>query len=356
MADVLYIKYQASDNGTRPIDPNANFWTSPSVWLTDANGNGLNNQAVVGQDNVINVQVDSLSATALSGVKVQVWVDDFTLGGVGPDAVVIGGTISASGVTSTVPTAVSSSAGGVAQVHWTPNDAYLINSPLMNQGHVCVGANVYVEGASPEGAIKTSGLLDVLGNQHHAQKNIAVIKTVNLRGQKEQLVQFALRAVNTAPQRGEFGIVVTEPDPKVALGPLEKEQLLTASFVELAPVATPVGGPVGGPVGRPVGEPAERGRLRAGGQLVLAGLEQPVVLRPAQQKATALAVIGHVGRGNAITLAMEPGDRIPVTLQATLGGEVGDIHVFDITQTAGDGTVVGGARIIAVNTPAWLLG
>jgi hypothetical protein len=360
MADALYIKYQPGDNGTRPINPCTNFWNSPSIWLTDANGNGLNNQAAVGQDNVINVQVDSLANVALTAVKVQVWVDDFTLGGVGPDAVVVNGTITPSGLTSTVPTAVSSNAAGIAQIHWTPNDAYLINSPLPNQGHVCVGANTYVEGASPEGAIKTSGLLDVCGNQHHGWKNIAVIKTTML--QKAQLARFALRVVNVGPERGEFRVGVTELGPELAMGPLEKEQLLTAPFVDLVRTPRTAEDENGSDDEndsqniRPgcLDEPLERKRLRQGGQLVLTGLEKPIQLRPAATSATELAVIGQAGRGKEVKLIIEPGDRVPLTFQATIAGEPGEVHAFDITQTAGDGRILGGARIIAVTVPRWL--
>jgi hypothetical protein len=363
MPNVLYIKYQPGDNGTRPINPCTNFWNSPSVWLTDANGNGLNNQAVVGQDNVINVQVDSLSKDSLTGVKVQVWVDDFTLGGVGPDAVVIGGTFTASGVTSTVPTAVSSNAAGLAQIHWTPNDAYLINSPDPNQGHVCIGANTYVEGATPEGAIKTSGLLDVCGDQHHAWKNIAVIKTSRIK--KVDLAEFALRVVNVVPERAEFLVGVTELDRELAMGPLEKEQLLTAPFVDLVREPRPDqpgddgdNGDDGGDDGniRPgcLDEPLERKRLRRGGQLVLTGVDKPIPLRPAPKPAAEFGVIGQGGGAKEVKLVIEPGDRIPLTLQANLAGEPGDVHAFDITQTAGDGRIVGGARIVAVNVPGFL--
>jgi hypothetical protein len=359
MAGDLYIKYQNGDDGTRPINPCTNFWASPSVWLSDSNGNGIN-EAKVGSDNIINVQVDSKSATAKSGVKVQVWVCDFTLGGVGPAAALISGSSGGpAGRTGSVSTGVSSNAPGIAQVHWTPIDdpahgiSDLINSPEPNKGHVCVGANVYVEGTAPEGTIKTSGLLDVCNDQHHAWKNITVVKTIGLR-----LVEFSFRVVNPSQEVEEFALAVAELDRELAMGQLEQEQLLTAGFVDLRGGKDPNGDGDGDGDIRPecLDEPLERKRLREGGELVLTGLEEPIPLRPAKDPARAVDVVAEEDRGRELKLPITPGDRVPVTLRAALGeSEAGEVHTFDITQTAGDGRVIGGARVIAVAVPEFLI-
>jgi hypothetical protein len=348
MAD-LYIKYQTGDDGTRPINPCTNFWASPSVWITDSSGNGLN-EARVGQDNIINVQVDSKSATAKSGVKVQVWVCDFTLGGVGPAAVLVSGSAGGpSGRTGTVPTGVSSNAPGIAQVHWTPAEADLLNSPEPNKGHLCIGANAYFEGMPPEGVIRSSGLLDVCNDQHHGWKNITVIKTINLVE-----ATFSFRVANPAVEVEEFLLTVEELDRELAMGQLEQEQLLTVGFVDLR------GGKDGdGGEGEEIppgclDEPLERKRLRDGGQLVLTGMEEPVPLRPAAYPARKIDIVGEEGGGGELKLQIVPGDRVPVTLQTTFEkAETGEVHTFDITQRDGKGRIIGGGRVIAVVVPDW---
>jgi hypothetical protein len=300
--------------------------------------------------------VDSKSTTAKVGVKVQVWVCDFTLGGVGPAAVLTSGSAGgASGRTGTVPTGVSSNAPGIAQVHWTPQDADLLNSPEANKGHLCVGANVYVEGTPPEGTIKTSGLLDVCNDQHHAWRNITVVKTIGLR-----VVEFSFRVVNPSEEVEEFALAVAELDRELAMGQLEQEQLLTAGFVDLRGGKGPNGDGDGEGDGgvRPgcLDEPLERKRLREGGELVLTGLEEPVPLRPAKEPAREVDVLAEDDRGRELKLPITPGDRVPVTLRAALGeSEAGEVHTFDITQTAGDGRIIGGARVIAVAVPEFLI-
>jgi hypothetical protein len=350
MAGDLYIKYQTADTGARPIAPCTDFWNSPSVWLTDDKGAGIP-EAKVGKVNVINVQVDSKSTAGKSNVKVQVWVCDYTLGGVGPAAVLLSGSAgSSSGMTKTVQTAVSSSAPGLVQVQWTPVEADLINSPEPDHGHVCVGANTYVEGTGSEGAIKTSGLLDVCNDQHHAWKNIAVIKTINLVE-----VEFGFRVVNPElfTEAAEFLVAVNELEGELAMGPLEQEQLLTAAFVDLH------GGKEIEEV-RPgcLDEPLERKRLRDGGRLVLTGMEEPIPLRPAPTPAGRVGVLSEQGGGPELKVAIAAGDRIPVTLRATLREEAkpGEVHTFDVTQTAGNGRVIGGARVVTVTVPAWFTG
>jgi hypothetical protein len=350
MAGDLFVKYQAGDNGTRPIAPCTNFWSSPSVWLTDVNGNGLN-EAQVGEDNIINVQVDSKSATARTAVKVQVWVCDFTLGGVGPGAVLLSGSAGGpSGRTATVPTGVSSSTPGIAQVHWTPVDADLINSADKTRGHVCAGASTYVEGAKPEGAIKTSGLLDVCNDQHHAWKNLTVVKSQNFRH-----AEMSFRMVNPLLELAEFVIETRELERDEAMGQLELEQLLTADFVQFVPKNG------GKPEPVPPGcmtEPRERTLLREGGRLVLTGLEKPVALRPAREPAAEVGVVAEGGEGGKATkLTAAAGDRVPVTLVAELkDSDPGEVHTFEITQADERGRIVGGARVIVVAVPEWHTG
>jgi hypothetical protein len=335
----LYIKYDAADLGTDVIPAGAAFWASPSIWLSDVDGNTLT-KATTGKDTVINVQVDSVSPDSRTGVKVQVWVCDFTLGGVGPQAVVASGGGAAGRIT-TIATSVSKTSPGVAHVTWQPTTADLINAPNPNEGHLCIGVNAFIENTPPpDGARVTGGFLDVINNRHHGWKNITVVKAVN---KIRTFITF--RMADPGTENGEFEVAAEDIG---AFGQLEAETLLAQGFVDLVDgVAEPV--PIPAACLR---EPRERTRLAKGGVLVLNGMPETTPLRPAERRAEFTLVTAE-GSDQTLCMKAVPGAEVPVIFALEGNGAPGEVHVFDVVQRTTDGLVLGGARLIAVNVPEW---
>jgi hypothetical protein len=190
VANDLYIKYHAQDAGVRPIPSCGQNppwpWLATSISMTDVNGNVLN-KAKVGEACKICVRVDSKESTypTFPRPKVQVWVCDFTLG-VGPGSVrQYNGSIPEAGISGSVisltpgaANSVASGAPGLAKIDWTPEDGDLRNVNADGEAHMCIAANVYYEGPDAPGAegavMPPPDFIDVCGNQHHAQLNIAI--------------------------------------------------------------------------------------------------------------------------------------------------------------------------------------
>lgn len=384
MPDDLFIKYKTGDTGARPTTAGEPVHLSPSITLSG----GINaTTAKIGVVNTINVQVDSKQTDPGQGkinVKVQVWVCDFNLG-VGPAAALLSNSSNgASGFTDTVDTTVYAGAPGLAQVNWTPVPADLINKYDPNTGHVCIGANVYVEGTAPEGAIKSFGTLDPFGNQHHAQKNIAVVQ-VAAGGMKA----LPFRVINDQRDPMDYQVEVAELDPRQVFDPVQLEALATYQFVEVkvGPTITIPGGStletlepgtqwelgrlgVGrlGLVVSPetevetaqtrlvqAAEPFERQLLRAGAELYLSPAalqyDEPVPLRAAEDFGRLPTMIGGGEAGSRFRTRLDALDRTPFTLHVEGGDRPGEVRVFDATQTDEQGRVRGGARVISVTTP-----
>jgi hypothetical protein len=343
MAGDLYIQYDLSDTGSRPIPPGARFYLSPSIWLTDQAGTSLT-EAKVGEVNLVHVQVNSLNPDPRLNVVVQVWVCDYTGGYIGPDAARASSGGVGPGLTGGVPTIVTAESPGVAVVPWTPTEDDLINQPDPTRGHVCIGANVYNElTAPPEGARLCSGRLDVPNDQHHAWKNITVVKT------QGTTVTIPFRVVNPGPEPAEFVLGAFEVERDAAMGPLEQEHLLMDRCVDLVG-----GGPPPDPVPAAcLREPRERTRLAEGGQLVLRCLPDPVPLRPARRRAKAVLVTQE-SADQRVPLLVRPGQQVPVVLTVQGGGELGEVHTVDVVQEdTTNGLVVGGGRVVVVQTPEW---
>ncbi|MEV4838661.1 hypothetical protein AB0K05_29450 [Nonomuraea sp. NPDC049486] len=337
----LYIKYDSGDDGSDVIPQGAAFWASPSIWLTDTGGNSLPH-AITGVDNWVHVQVDSMSTDPRSGVKVQTWVCDYTPGYIGPDSArpSSGG---ANGRTATVATAVTKSAPGTVHVTWRPTTADLINGPNADTGHLCVGANVYVETLpTPEGARLSGGKLDVINNRHHGWKNITVIRNAGRR------TPFAFRLANPGAEPDDFVVRAWELDRETAMGRVEQEHLLMTAFVDLVD-GEPEPPPVPAACQQ---EPRERTWLAQGGRLVLRGLPEATPLRPAEHPAhVELRTVN--GRDQSVGLTIRPGELVPVVFVMGCEGEPGEVHAFDIVQQTRDDLVLGGARLIVVDVPEW---
>jgi len=351
MADTLYVKYRTSDTGARPIPAGEVFWTSPSIFLTDDDGKSLP-EAQLGKTNWIHVQVDSMSPGPRSGVRVQVWVCDYTGGYIGPDAAreSSGGRRGRRGA---VATPITSKDPGVAKVPWIPTEKDLINSPDPTKGHLCVGANVVVEmPPPPEGKYlsgSTTGMggdggrLDVVGDRHHGWANIIVVKPApGIRA------DVPFRVMNPGPEVAEFTLAAIEREGDEAMGPLAQEHLLMDRCVDLEG-----GGPP--PELIPAAcltEPWERRWLAQGGQLVLRGFPDPVPLRPATNRAR-FQIVTEESAGEEVRIRIRPGEEVPVVLTIDGTGEVGAVHAIDVMQIDPGGLVLGGGRIIVLQVPEW---
>jgi hypothetical protein len=342
----LFIKYRQDDTGIRPIKPCADFWVSPSLWLTG----GLDaTTAKVGVVNTIHAVVDNMTdAPQKTGVRVQVWVCNFTIG-VGPAAVTPSSPGGASGSIRTIG-AVDAGAGGEVTVDWTPTEDDLINSSDPNSGHVCLGANSFtLTDAAPEGAQWTaqSGFLDICGNQHHAQKNIAVRKVVP--GIK---TVFHLKLANPELETRRFVVRVREVVQHEQLGLGEREHLLSGALVE--------------PIGlRPEeleqikaethGEPFERAWLRAGARLKLANVEREV--QPAARPVAELELVTDDGHGTDLEITMAGRTLKPVAVEVVVAKDTpfGTVNVIDVTQSNRADQLVGGTRLMTVSVPEDLM-
>jgi len=320
------------------------FYLSPSIWLTDQAGNGRL-EATVGEVNLLHVQVDSLSPAPRLGVQVQAWVCDYTGGFIGPDAALPSSTTSTgAGLEIGVPTPVTNAAPGFAVLSWTPDEHDLINHADPSRGHVCVAANVHVTFPLPvEGSRLTAGRLDVPNDRHHAWKNITVVKTQGVR------IAVPFRVGNPGPEPAEFVLQAFQLDRETAMGPFEQEHLLMDRCVDLVD-----GGPPPDPVPAACQkEPLERTRLAEGGRLVLRGLPETVLLRPARRRARVLLATAD-SADDKVPVAIRPGQQVPVALTVEGEQEIGGVHTIDVQQLdARNGLVVGGGRVVVVQAPEW---
>ncbi|NRQ31928.1 hypothetical protein HII36_08755 [Nonomuraea sp. NN258] len=341
MANDLFVKYALSDTGKRPVPQGIHFWVTPSIWLTG----GIDlSTAKVGVRNTINVRVDSMSVEPKANVTVQVWVCDYTVGGIGPAAVLTSGSAGGNMGNAVTLNGVSAGAPGTAQIAWTPVPADLINSNDPNSGHVCIAANVYVELGDVEGKPESFGFLDPAGNQHHAQRNIGLLRVPG-GGEEGSLT---LRALNPGEEEQVFTLMVRELPPEEAFGPLEREQLLSSEVVRLMRDGHEIR-----PDGEPPDEPIERRMLREGGELALSGEfgREPIPLRPADGPVRHLDLISPGGSGPQHRIVIGPGERVPVTLLTATDGRPGEVRAFDVNQLDRRGGFLGGNRVLTVVVP-----
>ena len=417
MANDLFIKYTEPDAGN-PITPCTDYWTSPSLWLSDPPGESGNvvdaGTARVGRRCMINVRVSSKSGTPKAPTRVQLWVCNFTIA-VGPAGSVrsLNPANPPAGKIITVNPGPSSAAPGVGAVAWTPTADDLINAPG-GAGHLCLAGNAFF--ASPDSELADGAQitdpttrLDICGNRHHGQRNIAV-QAVNAGGDE---MKFRMQAGNPGGKNEKFQFEVAELRPKV-LDPTELSHLASTQFAGvLGDIPTGPGhgksklpGHLGtgklkiphlgtgklkiphlgtGKLRIPrsllrdlqlaqIGQDAPafpqitdfgdtpeeafertlKGTvpilLRAGDRVLLGDRHSAV--HPATSGAESFDIASDDGQaGTDLTLALPPGEEQTVTFSATVGAQKpGAVSIFDVTQKAPDGQVLGGARILALAT------
>ncbi|MEV4559232.1 hypothetical protein AB0K51_19895 [Kitasatospora sp. NPDC049285] len=387
----LYVKYKSDDDGKSAIPPGSTPWASSEIWLTDANGNTQtsptdpNTPAAYIGANYIHVTVNSTNPTPYTGVQVQAWVCDYTAGGVGP-ASSRPSTNGTSGVRTQIDDPLSSTQSRVAHLTWNA----LSGDETKNGGHLCIAVNCYYEGQpAPDGAERLGGFLDVFNDRHYAQRNIAVLPA------SQKLKSLVLRLANAGVEAADFEARAWELDREGGIGAVEQELLLAHCFVDLVD-----GKPKPPVVPAPCQtEPLERTWLRGGGRLMLTGMPEPAEIRVAGHDAQFTVRTnrhcedgesqgggpvhlrgaedgnggdggpgpgggwgggdpgggwgGHGGDGCGAGLTIRPGELSPVLVTLECEGDPGEVHTLDIVQQTDDGTVLGGARLVAMHVPDW---
>jgi hypothetical protein len=351
----LFIKYHSGDTGGRPI-PNCGTqppwpWLSPSITITHPNGAPLD-KAKVGSACKINVQVDTKEApfpNVSPHVKVQVWACDYTLG-VGPQSVrQYAGSFPEVGRSPSVLSDMTTSAPGRVSIDWTPVQGDLRNiNQQTGEGHICIGANAFWEGEPPPsepGPLPPPDVLDICGNQHHGQLNIAIQPT----GDEESVL---LVDVHNFRGAGDVYRVDVRETPG-SLGIVERAQILAEPF------ATLVGGRLDwrrllrtpAPAeGTPV-EPLAHRALRAGGKLVIARGQVPLRVSRKPLGLLGLGTDGETGRDLRLRV---PAGRRPKTIELRAafarGEPLGAVKVVDLVQRTQAGRLIGGGRVVLVKS------
>jgi hypothetical protein len=343
MAGNLFIKWDPSDTGNRPIPGGSAFWASPSIWINSPG----NFTATTGQDNYVYVQVDRVGGGSdANPAYVQTWVCNPTTAP-GPS----GSTLPSAGGSSGLPQASIAPNTTLPQTilnNWIPAKA----DATINGGHLCIVANVY--DTNGDGADLTSGFVDVVNNQHHAQRNISVVAGM-MGMMMKVLIWFPILEALPEGDRGPGVIRIHKLPVERVLSPVIKETLLTSPLVQLEREREAAAGEDEEEPLSPfcVKEPVERRRLRHGGELFLAGSEHRI-----HASETELARAGIVYGDRLvqnIEVAPVAGASPVRTIVLDLSkDDLGGVHEFDITHTNQKGQVVGGMRAVVLNAPPCL--
>jgi hypothetical protein len=358
MANDLYIKYHAQDAGARPIPTCGQNppwpWLATSITMTDPAGN-LISKAKVDEACKICVQVDSKESTYPAGPRprVQVWVCDFTLG-VGPGSVrQYNGSIPEAGLTSSVISmtpgaadSVASGAPGRAKIDWTPADGDLRNVNADGEAHMCIAANVYYEGPDAPGAegapMPPPDYVDICGNQHHAQLNIAI--------QPATVITTAVPLQVWGPKGGDFEVEIrpAKAFQGRVLGLQDLERIAVLPGVELRRPDRRLRFPTDED-GFPL-EPTQRTILRAGGTLTFEG--EPI--KNSRRNLALIELRDAKGKQHGTRLKL-PGGQIKRPQQIHVNAafdrreRVGAVRAYDVVQRRGK-ALIGGARVVFVKT------
>jgi hypothetical protein len=357
MADGLIIKYNlATDAGVRPI-PNcaaAQPWLNQSITIVDSDPAepDIEIEPKIGQPCRIRVRVSCVGTEVfpVNSVKVQVWVCDYTAGGVGP--------LSAtappypvppypdadpkSGGPTTISTAVSSGQPGRVYIPWTPNATEMRNVKADGSFHMCVAANVW--GLRPvgdprgnDGASLAKNVygIDICGDQHHGQKNLSILPVSGPGG----LAIFPLRVF--AGSHGEKFTLELRPVRLERFGLAEIKALAALDFVEV--------------VGRLNEAQIERAFQRGRPvKLHLAGYRKQE-LHPAEGRPGGAELQAGHEKGRRIEVAPRGKRPVEARLRTVFGRHEspGAVHVFDVVQRFASGRrrLAGGARALVVLAP-----
>ena len=341
MAGNLYIKWNSGDTGGRPIPAGSTWWLSPSIWINSPG----NAQASSGQPNLIYVQPDFVgggSGTDSTDVTVRAWVCNPT-SAPGPSGATIpsaGGAGGSKGVILAGMTGVSFPLmSGLLVNDWVPTTADV----AVNGGHLCIVANVFDKSGGADSVDVTTGVMDVVNNQHQAQHNISLVMGLQ---QMSLQVPFWFPVLEALPEadRGR-GLIRVQPVGGV-LEQVTKEELLRDPRVTLEHEESTEPRQVFNPYC--LQEPPERTRLRKGGELILSGSAYKIHRSEAAPERAGILFEDRVQPEIEVTPVS--GAAAVRTFVCELSkDDFGGVHEFDIVHTTADGRVVGGMRVVVLN-------
>ncbi len=163
----LLIDTIPDDSRNRELKPCDNFWTSPDLWLENANDPGTETgRAIVGDTMTVWARVHNIGKQQYGRITVEAWVCDYTAGPLPTGRLGNPGDLIGYQRAAIAPGAQAEIACAPT---WRPDRAQL----SINRGHVCIAANVYA--TEPEdGDALGAGFIRQCCNSHHAQRNIGI--------------------------------------------------------------------------------------------------------------------------------------------------------------------------------------
>jgi hypothetical protein len=334
MAGNLFIKWTAGDTGTRPIPSGSSWWQSPSIWINSPG----NAEARSGQDNFIYVQPDRIGGgTDSSDVSIRAWVcNPTTAPGPGGNCIASAGGpggLGKANIAATLPLS--------AQLinNWRPLDTDV----AVNGGHLCIVANIW--DANGDGTDLTTGPVDVVNNQHHAQLNIHL--AMGMMGMSLR-IPFWFPILEALPEadRGPGLIRIHAVAGADVLGQVTKEQLLRDPRVTLEHEDSTQPREVFNPYC--LQEPPERTRLRQGGELILSGSDFKVHPSEAAPERAGLLFEDRVQQEIQVT-PLSGAAEVRTFVCELSKDDFGGVHEFDIVHATAEGRVAGGMRVVVLN-------
>jgi hypothetical protein len=199
MSSDLFLKYNASDTGARPLPTNSNFWQSPAVVLATPDGNYT--VTTPPTPTTIDVQVSLMSPAAYEIINVEVWVcDPTTVAGPSTALAPFQGALASQKMLTGfyVPPTPSDVISTLPVIHVTGFAPYPGISSLP-AGHCCLIANCY--GTTSEGMADGIDLNEVAAanlpnkvqtDPHVAQHNI--FADITSPGPHIKMINFPFRA------------------------------------------------------------------------------------------------------------------------------------------------------------------
>lgn len=343
----LVIRYKTSDNGTRPIvpcDSTNPYWGSPDIWLVGGVDPGT---AKVGTANTVVVQVTNISGETVQDVSVQAWVCDFTVG-IGPAS----GLASAGGANPLTGYVSELAASSSVQIQCAPAWTPVAADAALNGGHVCLAANSY---SGTDGLSIPPSAFNFCCDSHHAQRNIAVVQ---VKSAKIRSGNFRFLVANPDLEDAIDTVVnVRAVSARYAFSAAERNALIDRGLVENVkelPRISELGA---------TGEAfATRSLFRATNSLQAARLRlarpdpamDEIPIQVSRLRPVDYGLVSEViGNGREVRARLDPGQRVPVTMQLQLNenAPIGSVQTFDVSQTDANGDLVGGVRLVTVVTP-----
>ena len=347
----LLIRYNGTDNGTRPITPcdaSNPYWISPSLWLDHPADTTIDEATTkVGVATTLKVLVHNIGAQPVNNVSVEAFVCDFTAG-VSP-ASAIAGTGKFTGFVNTIGTGGSNSAVVSCTPIWTPNTTQL----AINGGHVCLFANCFSD--SDGQSVDTMAVdpvtksLPFCCDSHLAQRNIRIVAASQGQGGGGMRnIRVDLMVAN--PALDQSIEVIPAIHRVVGAGAITKNErwmLQTSPFIQTVKIGD-----------RNHFVLAQQGEIfftsRAAARKRALSPEDVVLLRRSRfRNYDFLFAADGIAPGRDIQIPLEPRQARPVTmnLQLNQNEAIGSTHTFDISQALPDGTVIGGVRVLVIVVP-----